>query len=221
LTAGNDYIIIFDTLLNAFGPQRWWPSDTADETVMGAILTQNVAWTNVEKALHHLKKNNLYTLKDILEISNEKLADLILPARFSRQKAVYLKEFSLFLQKYDYDYTNLKQEFDLKELRKKLLEIKGVGNETADSILLYAFMLPVFVIDVYTKRVFFRIGLSPDENIGYAELQNLFHLNLKRDVGLFNEYHALIVKLCKDTCLKKNPKCADCPLNQICLKKGF
>lgn len=211
--------LIYRQLLEFYGPQHWWPSESEDETIMGAILTQNVAWSNVEKAIVNLKKAKILTLENILEIKSDVLADLVLPARFSRQKSVYLKETASFFKNYQYDYERLSQLYSLHDLRKKILDIKGVGNETADTILLYALKLPSFVVDAYTKRIFYRLGLLNHEQTSYHQVQEMFHLSLNHEASLFNEYHALIVQLAKDFCLKKNPLCEDCPLNLACLKK--
>jgi len=214
-----DLMQIYNKLLTAFGPQHWWPAKTVDETVIGAILTQNVAWTNVEKAINQLKSASILTLQDVLNCETKKLSDLILPARYSRQKAVYLQEIAAFFKKYNYYYQTFIEKKALEEIRKQILTVKGVGEETADTILLYALHLPSFVIDVYTKRIFFRLGLLKDEKIKYHEAQQLFHSVLNQNPILFNEYHALIVKLAKEHCQKKKPLCQTCPLASICLKK--
>lgn len=201
--------------------QGWWPSKSQDETILGAILTQNVAWENVKKALKNLELEKIFTLKDIYFTQEEKLANLILPARFSRQKAKYLKNTAQFFKNYQFSFETIKKQFSPQDLRKTLLEIKGIGPETADTILLYAFYLPFFVIDAYTKRIAFRLGLTPLEKIKYLELQKLFTDNLDLNAPLFNEYHALLVKLAKENCLKRNPRCDSCPLTHLCLKQGL
>lgn len=215
----NQLQTVYNVLFAYFGPQGWWPSKTSDETIMGAILTQNVAWSNVEKALVNLKDVGVFTLDDVLKKETGVLADLILPARFSKQKAVYLKEIALFFKEYHYDYQGLIEKYPLAELRKRILDVKGVGNETGDTILLYALFLPSFVIDAYTKRIFSRLGLAESEKVTYHHLQEMFHSSLSQDTVLFNEYHALIVRLAKDFCVKRNPICPSCPLNGICPKK--
>ncbi|HOJ49213.1 MAG TPA: hypothetical protein PKW55_00175 [Spirochaetota bacterium] len=202
----------YEILLEAFGPQNWWPSNTTDETIIGAVLTQNVSWKNVEKAIENLKNNNIYTLEDILNIDTENLSNLIISARFSKQKAIYLKNIASFFKKYDYNYETIKK-IDINILRKELLKVKGIGEETCDTIMLYALEIPIFVIDAYTKRIFNKIGLIENVNIKYKELQNIFHNCLGKNVNLYNEYHALLVKLGKDFC-KKKPLCNKCPLNK-------
>jgi len=221
LTLGNKIQEIYKILVKNFNTQGWWPSKTQDETIFGAILTQNVAWENVKKALKNLELENILTLKDVFIIQEEKLANLILPARFSKQKSRYLKEMAQFFKNYSFDFGTIKKSFTPQELRKTLLELKGVGPETADTILLYAFYLPFFVIDAYTKRIAFRVGLTKIENTPYLKLQELFTQNLPLEVLLFNEYHALLVKLAKENCQKRKPLCDSCPLTHLCLKQGL
>lgn len=195
---------IYTLLYQFFGAQHWWPSDTVDETIIGAILTQNVAWTNVEKALINLKKNRIYLLEDIIRTDQKELSDLILPSRFSRQKAVYLHAIANFFKNYNFQYAKIAATVSPAEIRYRILSVKGVGDETGDTILLYALEIPYFVIDAYTKRIFYRIGLIPEEKIKYQKLQDLFHKELEKNTGLYNEYHALLVKLGKDYCMKNN-----------------
>ena len=198
---------IFEILLNHFGKQHWWPSQSIDETIIGAILTQNTSWNNVEKSIKILKEKNLLSLKKIKNCKN--LREYIKPSGFFNQKERYLKEAA---EKIDIkEITKL----PLADARKKLLSIKGIGKETADSILLYAFGKPIFVVDAYTKRIFSRLGLI-SENSTYDETQKFFMDNLQNDTYLFNEYHALIVKLGKEFCTKRNPKCNQCPLKEFC-----
>jgi endonuclease-3 related protein len=210
---------IFDSLFQSFGPQNWWPADTVDETVTGAVLTQNVAWSNVEKALANLKQEKILTLEQIRQTPQPRLADLILPARFSRQKAVYLHNVADFFRQWDYHYEAVKKNHSLPGLRKELLKVKGVGEETADTILLYGLEFPSFVIDAYTKRLSYRYGIVENFEIKYRDLQIFFEENLQTDVNLYNEYHALIVQLAKRFCTKRNPGCSDCPLNSKCLRR--
>ncbi len=198
---------IFEILLNHFGKQHWWPSQSIDETIIGAILTQNTSWNNVEKSIKILKEKNLLSLKKIKNCKN--LREYIKPSGFFNQKERYLKEAA---EKIDIkEITKL----PLADARKKLLSIKGIGKETADSILLYAFGKPIFVVDAYTKRIFSRLGLI-SENSTYDETQKFFMDKLKNYTYLFNEYHALIVKLGKEFCTKRNPKCNKCPLKEFC-----
>lgn len=208
---------IYEKMYTAYGPQYWWPSKDKNnretEIIIGAILTQNTAWTNVEKALHNLRENNLIDFKKINKINSKKLANLIKSSGYYNQKAKKLKAFSDYLKKFDFDFDNLKKK-KLNILREELLKIHGIGKETADSILLYALNKPIFVIDAYTKRIFQRLGLA-DEKTNYDDLQNLFEKNLTKDSKLFNEYHALLVRLGKDVC-KKKPICNECPLIATC-----
>ncbi len=201
---------IFKKLLKHFGKQHWWPSKSKDETIIGAILTQNTSWKNVEKSLQNLSEQNLLSLVAIAKYDN--LEEIIKPSGFYRQKAKYLKEAAkrIDMEKFG--------TLSTKELRKRLLKIKGIGKETADSIILYAFERPVFVIDAYTKRIFSRLGLL-DKNLSYDEFQDYFMKNLPSDVYIYNEFHALIVKLAKEFCSKKNTDCKNCPLREVC-KQG-
>ncbi len=201
---------IFNRLYERFGSQRWWPAETEDEVVIGAVLTQNTAWKNVERALSNLRNNDLLNLKKLSEVDIEIIKDLIKPAGFFNQKVIYLKNVSEFLTK-NGGFEKLSN-LDTKSLRQKLLNIKGVGKETADSILLYAFKKPIFVVDAYTKRLAERHNLCNCSS--YDEMQKLFMENLPLDEKLFNEYHALIVRLAKDFC-KKKPVCYGCPLEDF------
>lgn len=204
---------IYRILYNTFGPQNWWPGDSSFEVAVGAILTQNTNWTNVEKAINNLKKEKKLSAKAIHELSEKKVAELIRPAGYYNIKSKRLKSFINFLMNdYHGDIRNMKKE-DILSLRQKLLSINGIGPETADSILLYALNKPIFVIDAYTKRILSRHGIM-DSSKSYNEFQNLFHQTLNNDVQLFNEYHALLVRVGKTYCKSKNPLCTKCPLNQ-------
>lgn len=203
---------IYQTLYNAFGCQNWWPGDTPFEIAVGAILTQNTNWGNVEKAINNLKKDKSLSAKAIYKMPDDRLAVLIKPAGYYNIKAKRLKSFINFLMNdYHGSMSKMKKE-DANILREKLLSINGIGPETADSILLYALQKPVFVIDAYTKRVLSRHNIM-DNNESYDEYQKLFHSSLKKDVKLFNEYHALFVKVGKTFCKSKIPLCKECPLN--------
>lgn len=202
----------FDLLSKHFGPRRWWPGDSAFEIIVGAILTQNTNWKNVEKAIENLKRENLLSPKKLLELHPGTLASLIKPAGFFRLKTKRLRNFlKYFVEEYD-GSAEAMAERPLSSLREELLSINGIGQETADSILLYALNKPIFVIDAYTKRILLRHDLCLDEAI-YNDLQELFTDSLPEDVKLFNEYHALIVEVGKTYCRPKNPRCDDCPLN--------
>ncbi|MFC1703267.1 endonuclease III domain-containing protein [Candidatus Omnitrophota bacterium] len=204
---------IYKELFGRFGPQKWWPADTKFEVIVGAILTQNTAWTNVEKALQNLKNHKLLSPQSLRDISEKRLGQLIKPAGYYNVKAQRLKDFINFLfERYG---GNLNRMFktDFLKLRAELLSINGIGLETADSILLYAGEKPLFVVDAYTRRILARHHLI-EETATYSEIQNLFMNNLSHDIQLFNEYHALIVRLGKEIC-KKMPRCHICPLKQI------
>ncbi|KUJ96618.1 MAG: HhH-GPD family protein [Desulfonauticus sp. 38_4375] len=214
MTKQEKLLQIYSTLYSALGPSYWWPGNSAFEIALGAILTQNTNWNNVEKAILNLKKENLLDEKKLFLLSEEKLANLIRPAGFYRLKTKRIKNFLHFLnQEANLNLVALKKK-DLAELRPKLLSIKGIGPETADSILLYALEKPIFVVDAYTKRLLNRHGLVPEET-SYEEVQDLFMNNLEPNVELYNEYHALIVRAVKKWCHKKNPKCDQCPLKNI------
>ena len=205
---------IYNKLYDRFGPQDWWPGDTAFEIIVGAILTQNTAWANVEKAIYNLKKHKLLSSRKLSRTKPSKIADLIRPSGYYNIKACRLLNFINYLNT---EYGgNLKKMFKEKTdaLRKRLLGIKGIGPETADSILLYAGDKPVFVVDAYTKRIFSRYGLL-SEGASYDEIQRLFLHNLPKSVKLYNEYHALVVRAGKDWCRKK-PKCRLCSLQKGC-----
>ncbi len=205
---------IYHKLFQAFGPQDWWPGDTPFEIAVGAILTQNTNWGNVEKAIGNLKRQSALSAKVIHEMPAKKLAALIRPAGYFNVKAKRLKSFIGFLMNgYRGSMKRMKDE-DLNPLREKLLQVNGIGPETADSMLLYALEKPVFVIDAYTKRVLSRHGIIGHEE-PYNEFQDLFHSALKRDVELFNEYHALFVKVGKTYCKRKRPLCDQCPLKEV------
>ncbi len=204
---------IYKRLYRAFGPQYWWPGESPFEIAVGAILTQNTNWGNVEKAIENLKREKVLSAKSIHEIRVDKLASLIKPAGYFNVKAKRLKTFIGFLMNEHHGSMKRMKNEKMQTLRAKLLKVNGVGPETADSILLYALEKPVFVIDAYTKRVLSRHGIMEHEK-PYEEFQELFHSSLKRDVKLFNEYHALFVRLGKTYCRKK-PRCEKCPLEGI------
>ena len=190
----------FDVLFDCYGPQKWWPCQTGLrwEIVVGAILTQNTAWTNVEKAIGNLLAADVMSPERVLATSDTDLQELIHPAGFFTQKCAYLKAMAAFMLEREAAF---EQSADVWALRKELLSVKGVGRETADSILLYAFNKPIFVIDAYTRRVAER-HLLLDGTLFYDILQKIFMDALPVDVAIYNEYHALIVALCKESCHK-------------------
>ncbi len=204
---------IFDRLLACYGPQHWWPGETPFEIIVGAVLTQSAAWTNVEKAIGEIKAAGALTPQAMHCLPEERLAELVPASGYYNAKARKLKAITGWIEQYGYD---LDKAFarGVPELRAELLTVYGVGEETADSILLYAAGKPVFVIDAYTRRVVSRLGL-PISGGGYQAYQALFMDNLPEDAPLFNEYHALLVRLGKEAC-RKRPLCAGCCLNQQC-----
>ena len=203
---------IYNALFKEYGPQGWWPvngryfpeHENKFEIIVGSILTQNTSWTNVEKALRNLRKENLIDPEKILKVETNKLAELIKPSGYYNQKAKRLKEVTKNI------LPHLKN--NTVPTRKELLKIKGIGPETADSILLYAFHVPIFVIDAYTRRLLIRIGICKAP-CDYNEAQKIFMKSLPRNEKIFNEYHALIVKHGKDIC-KKTPICNQCILKK-------
>jgi endonuclease-3 related protein len=205
---------IYQKLYRAFGPQHWWPGDTPFEISIGAILTQNTNWANVEKAIQNLKRKNALSVRALHTMPVKVLAELIRPTGYFNIKARRLKSFITFL-KNDYNGSIEKmRNKDIVSLRNELLSIHGIGSETADSILLYALGKPVFVVDAYTKRVLSRHGIM-DYKDSYDAFQELFHSSLKRDVQLFNEYHALFVRVGKTFCKRQKPICDECPLDNM------
>jgi len=204
---------IYRTLYRAFGPQHWWPGENPFEVAVGAILTQNTNWTNVEKAISNLKNKKALSANAMHKMQHRRLASLIKPAGYFNIKAKRLKEFlNFFIEQYSGSIKKMKAE-DALFLREKLLGVHGIGPETADSILLYALEKPVFVIDTYTKRIMQRHKIVSD-NTTYNEMQEMFHENLPKKTKLYNEYHALFVRLGKDYC-KPEPQCRDCPLAEV------
>ena len=202
---------IYDRLYQFYGPQHWWPADSDLEMVVGAVLTQNTNWQNVRKAIDTLRGEGLLSFEALNSLPVAHLAILIKSSGYYNLKAVRLKNLLLMI---DDDYGGSLDsllENDLLSARESLLSVKGVGPETADSILLYAGNHPIFVVDTYTHRIFSRHHLVADD-CDYQELQDLFMDNLPHDPQLFNEYHALIVKAAKEFCRKSKPFCEKCPL---------
>jgi endonuclease-3 related protein len=200
-----------------YGPTHWWPGDTPFEIAVGAILTQNTAWTNVERAIANLKRARLMSAKAILACPIEQLETALMPSGYFRVKARRVRSFCAYLQeRYGGSMKRLSKE-PLPALREELLAVNGIGPETADDILLYACGKPVFVVDAYTRRILGRHGLI-DRSMGYEKLREFFEENLERDVHLYSEYHALRVYVGKDYC-RRVPRCAECPLGPA-LKKG-
>jgi endonuclease-3 related protein len=204
---------IYRLLHDVFGPQHWWPGETPFEIITGAILTQNTSWANVEKAITNLKSADLLRPEKLHHLEPAQLAELIRPAGYYNIKAKRLKNFVNWLfDNYEGKLTNL-ESIDTEQLRGELLAIKGVGPETADSILLYAFDRPIFVVDAYTARIVSRHRLiGPDAD--YEQLRELFESSLPADTQLFNEYHALLVRVGKEFCRPK-ARCHGCPLEKL------
>jgi endonuclease-3 related protein len=214
-TADNKFLMeVYHRLYKLYGPQHWWPGNTDIEIIIGAILTQSTAWTNVEKAITNLNRKKLLTIKGLYEVPESALAELIRPSGYFNQKAKKVKAFIRYLHDYHHGRLDSLLSIEKGSLRKELLSIHGIGEETADSIILYASRQPSFVVDAYTRRIFYRLGCH-DEKITYQESKSLFTRNLPPDVKLFNEYHALIVAFGKYQCQKK-PSCSGCPLQDLC-----
>lgn len=207
-----DLTQVYKKLFSCYGPQHWWPGDSPFEIMVGAILTQNTAWLNVERAIDNLKTNACLSPQKILDTSSSQLAGWLKPAGYFNLKTQRLRNYcQWYIDAGELAALSL---CDTSSLRKQLLSVNGVGPETADDILLYAFERPVFVIDAYTRRLFSRLELL-EHDAGYEALRHQFESNLKTDVALFNEYHALIVRHVKDIC-KKRPDCSNCCLNSSC-----
>lgn len=204
----------FETMSSALGPMHWWPAKTPFEVIVGAILTQSTSWTNVERAIANLRAAHMLTPTAILKAKPARLATLVRPSGYFRQKAKKLKSFVRFLQA---EYGgSLKRMFQTPttELREKLLSVHGIGPETADSILLYAGNHPVFVVDAYTHRIFGRHGITSGKP-EYENVRALFETALPRHPELWNEFHALIVNTGKNWCRKSAPRCEECPLRSL------
>lgn len=209
--SGQFFMEVYDRLYSHFGPRHWWPADTPFEVIVGAILTQSVAWRNVEKAINNLKEAGLLSVDSLYQADTETIGQLIVPTRYYQAKAKKLKAFiNHLVGNYNGD---LKLMFSqpLEKLRPELLSLYGIGPETADSILLYAGGYHIFVIDAYTHRIFHRLGVF-DEGAKYAAMQKKFMDNLPADVQLYNDYHALIDGLGHRLCRNQKPACSECPL---------
>jgi endonuclease III related protein len=210
---------VYRRLFDAFGPQHWWPGETPFEVVVGAILTQNTAWRNVERAIANLREADLMEPKALYAVPVEELEELIRPAGYFRMKAGRLRSLLKFLLEQFDGSLDAMFAVGLPELRERLLAVHGVGPETADSILLYAGNLPIFVVDTYTHRIFARHGWI-DYEADYGRLQETIQDALPQDVPLYNELHALLVRLGNTCCRKTSPKCAECPLQELLPRGG-
>ena len=213
-TGAADVRDVYQRLFDAYGPQRWWPGDTPFEVIVGAILTQSAAWTNVEKAVANLKAAGALSLEGIDRLDEADLARLLYPAGYYNAKARKLKAIvALVADRFGGDLDRLLVA-PVEELRPLLLATHGIGPETADSILLYAAGRPVFVVDAYTRRLLARLAIEPATD-GYESWRSLFESALPEDAALFNEYHALIVRHGKERC-RRQPLCEGCPLLDVC-----
>nr|VFJ47482.1 MAG: DNA-3-methyladenine glycosylase III [Candidatus Kentron sp. FW] len=211
--ARRQLLSVYHTLKEYHGPQDWWPGDSPFEIMVGAILTQNTAWANVEKAIGNLKKAACLGADKIVALSLPELADLIRPSGYFNVKAKRLQHFCRwYAEQGKYDRLSRLDTFSLRDI---LLSVHGIGPETADDILLYAFERPTFVIDAYTRRMFSRLNIS-DGDLPYEILRSEIEGSLPADSRLFNEYHALIVQHGKDICRKKQPRCKSCCLQPSC-----
>jgi len=213
--AAKQLMAIYHLLYGHFGPRNWWPAQTVFEMIVGAILVQNVSWKNTEIAISNLKKQNLLSIEGLDQAPPEALEELIRSTRYYRIKAKKLKAFTRYvIERYQGDLGKLLS-LPLLTLREELLKIYGIGEETADSIILYGSGQPIFVVDAYTGRIFQRLGIFK-EKTDYKTMQIFFMQHLPPDVELFNEYHALIDCLGSRLCSSKKPGCGLCPLNEIC-----
>jgi endonuclease III related protein len=206
---------VYQYLENAYGDLGWWPADTVEEMVIGAILVQNVSWKNTVKALSNLHQANLLSMSALDAADTDVVAELIVPTRFYNMKANRLKVFARHVvTRHDGVLSNmLQQPFAL--LRDELLAIPGIGPETADDILLYGASYPSFVVDAYTKRILHRCGIIP-EQVPYEELRTWFMEHLPHQAPMFNQFHALLDRLGNHVCLAKRPRCSECPLQEVC-----
>ena len=205
---------LYKKLRDNFGYLNWWPGDTKVEIVVGAILTQNTAWKNVEKAIKNLKERKMLSLERLASAKLNELEEAIRPSGFYKQKAKRLSDLFKYIKA---NYSTLERFFDKdkNELRNELLNLNGIGNETADSIILYAAEKPTFVIDAYTKRIMHRV-YGIDEEIEYNKLKEYFESRLRQDLELYKDFHAQFVELGKRFC-KKKPLCDECPIRDYCL----
>lgn len=214
MTDQNRFLDIYDLLYKFYGPQGWWPGESSFEMVVGAILTQNTSWSNVRKAIDNLKNDGLLSFKALYALSFDELATRIRPSGYFNIKTKRLKNLLRMIEERYQGELELLFQDDMMSGRANLLSVQGIGPETADSILLYGGNHPLFVVDTYTHRVFSRHQLLADES-DYDSIQEVFMSALPEDSRLFNEYHALIVRLGKDYCKKSRPLCENCPLNGV------
>jgi len=214
MTTAHQLTELFERLRNHFGPCNWWPGDTPFEIMVGAILTQNTNWTNVEKAIANLKAADALSLAAMSELSREELAELIRPAGYYNIKADRLRNFLEYVNREWHGDLGAFLAQPIEHLRESLLAVKGIGPETADSMILYAAEKPIFVVDAYTHRILSRHNVI-DDSYDYYQIQELFMDSLEEDVRLFNEFHALLVNCGKAFCKKSRPDCTGCPVSGL------
>ena len=207
---------VYDALTARYGDLHWWPAKTPYEVIVGAVLTQNTAWTNVEKAIANF--GDKLSPQAVRDMSIAELIEIIRPAGFFNQKAAYLNAVTEWFARYNFDVEAVRHE-PLEKLRPELLSVKGVGKETADSILLYAFGLPTFVVDAYTMRLCERFPIAAGK--GYDAVKAHFEAGIACDTKVYNNYHAMIVINAKEHCRKNKPLCGTCPLGDICERRGL
>lgn len=215
MLAKDNLLEVYHRLYRRYGPQHWWPGDGAFEVIIGAILTQSASWANVDRAIVNLKARGLLEPAALRAVPEEELALLIRPSVYFNAKARKLKAFLEHLWTHYNDDLKAMLGKDTQALRQELLSIHGIGEETADDVVLYAANKPLFVIDAYTRRITGRLGLAPDQD-RYSSYQTLFMENLPLDAELFNEYHALLDRHAMETCRKRKPMCGDCCLLDVC-----
>lgn len=208
-------IKVYENLMAKYGNPKWWPAKTPYEVIVGAVLTQNTNWSNVEKAMANFGEN--LSPQFVLQAAEAELAQIIRPAGFFNQKTVYLKEVTAWFSNYNFDVATV-QKYPLNKLRAELLATKGIGPETADCILLYAFGFPTFVIDAYTMRFCSRYPIRAGNT--YNQAKSYFEANLPKSTEIYNNFHAFIVLNGKDHC-KKKAACSGCPLENTCQKIGI
>jgi len=204
----------YAALLGRFGPQQWWPGRTRLEVILGAILTQNTAWHNATLALRKLRQAGLLSWRGLRAAGLDTLEACVRPAGFYRQKARTIRNFVDWLEREHGGSLSRLFSLPAEELRRRLLELRGVGPETADAILLYAAERPLFVADAYTRRVLSRHGVIAADS-GYHETQEFLHTHLPREAAFFNEFHALLVEVGKKHCTPHSPNCPQCPLEEF------
>jgi endonuclease-3 related protein len=214
------FVDAYERMLAAFGPQRWWPGDSPFEIIVGAVLVQNTAWRNVERAIDNLREAGVMEPHALYELSPEELAELVRPAGYYQLKAKRLRNLLRFIvEEYDGSLDAMFRT-SLPTLRERLLAVHGIGPETADAILLYAGGLPTFVVDTYTHRILARHGWI-DSGADYHQIKDLFESELPADAALYNEYHALLVRVGKDYCKRSVAHCESCPLAELLPESGI